>query len=484
MDTSTQRELDSFFREIVKELNEDNVAVFAGAGLSAAAGFVNWKGLLKDIAKDIGLDVEKEYDLVGLAQYHVNENGYNRSQLNKAILENFSKQAAPTENHKILSRLPIKTFWTTNYDKLIEDSLIEAGRNPDVKYTISHLVQTKPRRDSIVYKMHGDVDHPNDAILTKDDYENYHKKCDQFISTLSGDLITKTFIFIGFSFTDPNLDYILSRVRIAYKTDSRKHYCFLRKEQKLADEDPADFEYRVRKQELFRQDLKRFNISTLLVDEYTEITDSLSKLEKRYKSKTIFLSGAAKQYEPWDEAASLKFVHELSRSLIVHNNRIVSGFGLGVGSAVISGSLEEIYRKRLSISDSLILRPFPQTVHGEIPIAQVWHDYRNEMIAYAGVAIFLFGNKADPNDLSSTIPSDGMRKEFEIAISKGLYPIPIGLTGGMSSELWNEVNSNFEKYYPNHRNLQTSFQAFNERSTDPKSLIQKIVGFIAVLTNQ
>jgi SIR2-like domain len=53
--------------------------------------------------------------------------------------------------------------------------------------------------------MHGDIDHPDEAVLTKDDYESYHVKMDQFITTLSGDLVSKTFIFIGFSFTDPNL---------------------------------------------------------------------------------------------------------------------------------------------------------------------------------------------------------------------------------------------------------------------------------------
>jgi len=36
---------------------------------------VNWKELLKDIAADVGLDLDKEDDLVTLAQFHVNERG-------------------------------------------------------------------------------------------------------------------------------------------------------------------------------------------------------------------------------------------------------------------------------------------------------------------------------------------------------------------------------------------------------------------------
>lgn len=69
--------------------------------------------------------------------------------------------------------------------------------------------------------MHGDVEHPSEAIITRDDYESYYIRMEPYLSALAGDLISKTFLFIGFSFTDPNLDYILSRVRTTYKKDQR-----------------------------------------------------------------------------------------------------------------------------------------------------------------------------------------------------------------------------------------------------------------------
>ena len=67
--------------------------------------------------------------------------------------------------------------------------------------------------------MHGDVHHPADAIITKEQYESYYKTHEPFVTTLSGDLISKTFLFIGFSFTDPNLDYVLSRLNIQFGED-------------------------------------------------------------------------------------------------------------------------------------------------------------------------------------------------------------------------------------------------------------------------
>lgn len=40
---------------------------------------------------------------------------------------------------QILARLPIRAYWTANYDQLIERALREAGKTPDIKYTNEHL---------------------------------------------------------------------------------------------------------------------------------------------------------------------------------------------------------------------------------------------------------------------------------------------------------------------------------------------------------
>lgn len=434
--------LKPIFSDIEKELKEENLAIFAGAGMSMGAGFVNWSELLKPIAEELGLCIEKETDFVALAQYHCNDNGNNRSQLNKRLIEEFSKDAIPTENHKILSRLPIRTYWTTNYDKLIERSLSNSGKIPDVKYTKNQLLITKPNRDAVVYKMHGDIDHPNEAILTKDDYEKYHIEMDTFLSNLKGDLITKTFLFIGFSFTDPNLDYILSRVRVAHAGNQRRHYCFIHNVIRDKNDSDADFDYKKRKQELFVDDLKRFNIKVILIDSYTEITEFLIHLEKRYKKNTIFISGAAHEYGSFGERNATEFVYKLSSELVRRHYNIVSGFGLGIGSAVISGALEEIYLKKgHKITDQLILRPFPQSTSGSIALPELWRQYREDMINHAGVAIFVYGNKKVDDKVVLSI---GMQQEYEIAKSKGLLIIPLGLTGYMAKEIWTAERKRIE----------------------------------------
>jgi hypothetical protein len=466
MDKHAEHYVETF----VKELEEENVAIFAGAGLSVAAGYVDWKKLLQPIAHELELDIDQEHDLISIAQYHLNEK-QNRSGLNRALIEQLSPGHAPTDNHRILARLPIKTYWTTNYDKLLEDSLKAAGKIPDVKYTLDHLKLTRPKRDAIVYKMHGDIDHPDDAVLTKDDYERYQSTRGQYITALSGDLVAKMFLFLGFSFTDPNLDYILSRVRISLHGKPRDHYCIFKKCNRSGFASDDAFKYAEIKQHLAINDLKRFGVQTLLVDEYSDITALLKQIENRFQRKTVLISGSAHEYGSWGTERAESFVRSLSQALIRNDNKIVSGFGLGVGSQVITGVLEELYQhqgKRLH--DQLILRPFPQGADAQ----KQWETYRQEMIAHAGIAVFIFGNKWQAG---SVVPANGVRREFEIAKANGLLLIPIGATGYMAQELWQEITDNFDRYYPKHPELKPLFDLLADTS-DSKRLIDTVVDII------
>ena len=140
--------------------------------------------------------------MIEITQYYVNKKR-SRSSINQKIMSEFTKNVQLNDNILILTRLPITTYWTTNYDRLIEEGLQKNNRRVDVKIDQESLAQSLPDRDAILYKMHGDVMNPAKAVLTKDDYEKYEIDHRLFRTALQGDLINKTFLFIGFSFEDP-----------------------------------------------------------------------------------------------------------------------------------------------------------------------------------------------------------------------------------------------------------------------------------------
>ena len=469
------KDISLFIDRYVKEIQNYTAAI------SMNAGYVDWKSLLSGIAEDLGLDIEKETDLVSLAQYNYNENGQNRGVINHALFEEFTKEKDLDENHRILARLPISTFWTTNYDSLIEEALRDARKTVDVKHCNSQLSLTVPHRDAIVYKMHGDKSNPNEAILIKDDYEQYYQKHAQFITSLSGDLISKTFLFIGFSFSDPNLDYILSRIRIDYKENNRQHYAIMRNVSKNDYESEADYDYAKRKQELFMGDLKRYSIKPLMIDDYSEITDILKEINRRLNHNNVFVSGSAYEYSEYseDEKAATDFIQSLSQRLIQKGFNIISGFGLGVGSAVIYGALQEIYMKNQRINDErLLLRPFPQ---GE-DYKAMWKEYREDMISRAGVSIFIFGNKYDAEN-ESTVLAGGMKQEFEMATEQHNLIVPVGCTGYMAHKIWEEIHEDLSKYYTNvDDELTVAFKKLNNKC-ETSQLIDNILSFIDLFKN-
>lgn len=441
--------------------------------LSKSSGCVNWKQLLKEIAEELELDIEKESDLVAVAQYYYNRNGNNRARLNEIIKDAFQTGKLPNDNHHILARLPISTYWTTNYDKLIEKSLENIGKICDVKACCANLTTTLKGRDAVVYKMHGDVDRPEESVLIRDDYESYHHEKTPFINALSGDLMTKTFIFIGFSFTDPNFSYICAYLRAHLKGNMREHYCFLKDISEPDYPDRDQFEYEKRKLSYFIDDLKRFNIKTVLIKEYSEITEILQSIRRRYNSRTVYISGAAAEYEPDGKEAYEKFISKLSGCLIKDGFKIVSGCGLGVGSAVISGALYEIYHKqKKSLNDQLILRPFPQGDDAK----KLWETYRQDMISYSGISIFLLGNKNEKGDI---VLSDGMRSEYEISKQQGNFLIPIGRTGYIAKKLWEEL---MEEKKDDH--TFDSYRSDVESLADTKKTLEEIVEIVIELVKK
>ena len=108
-------QFNAFYKHYVKALDDKQAALFVGAGFSVNAGLPTWPDLLRDTAAELNLDVDKETDLVALAQFHFNEKKV-RTRLNQLIVDEYGKDVSTTPNHKLLASLPVETIWTTNYD--------------------------------------------------------------------------------------------------------------------------------------------------------------------------------------------------------------------------------------------------------------------------------------------------------------------------------------------------------------------------------
>ena len=102
------------------------------------------------------------------------------------------------------------------------------------------------------------------------------------------------------------------------------------------------------------------------------------------------------------------------------------------------------------------------------------------MIDYAGIAIFVFGNKRDAK--GDVVPSNGMREEFELCVKAGVRPLPVGATGFMAAEIWKEVNADMAKYFPDATPaFKKDFETIGDASVSPDDflpVIQKMVEYL------
>lgn len=463
-------------REFTKAIRRNKAAIFAGAGLSCGSGFVNWKELLRELATDINLNVDKENDLVSVAQYYFNEKG-GRGQINQNLMNCFTKYVEPNENMEILSRLPIHTYWTTNYDSLIEDSLKTKGKVVDVKFDSENFSNESPNASATVYKMHGDINYPSKAILTKDDYESYNETRQIFTTALQGDLVKKTFLFIGCSMTDPNMKYILSRLRLLLQDNQRTHYCLLKRISKqdyvkneISDEN--EYNYAVNKRNLEIRDLRRYGIDVVQFDEYTDIPKILKDIEVCCQLRNIYISGSAQVYGELWEGYVQKFIRRFTEECFERDFKITTGYGNGVGSFVISTVLEKVLETHDDLDKYLCLRPFPYEAKYESNYAELKYKYRTSMIEPTGVGLFIFGNKKVNGKI---VLADGVFEEFNICKKLNKLIIPIVSTGYATEEIFHtEIENNLEEY----EYLTRYLGILNNRKEINDSNIEKIINTI------
>lgn len=467
-----QIQLKTLLTEYADEMHAGNAALFIGAGLSRPGGFVDWKELLFDIAKEINLEIVREqHDLVAVVQYYLNRRGGDRSYLNKVLTDAFDKPGVRTDNHQVIARLPIPTIWTTNFDRLIEGALREAHRSYDLKTRDPEIARSTKGRDVVLYKMHGDIAQTDQIIICQDDYERYARQHPIFQNVLEGDLLTKTFLFLGFSFTDPNLRYMLGHLRSLLEGNKRQHYTIMRKVRYVWDIDEVkaqdDFEYEANKQTHQIDNLDRYSIDTLLVEHYDQVTEILNALEQKYYERNIYVSGGARDDEQFRWQKLNEFNRQLGRRLIKENRRLFSDFRSSVGRALLAGALPELYQKELSI-EKYLLSPLPTRMPAERSEAAFGRACREEMITKCGFAIYVGGSGSDYEEVMH---------DFEF--SKGLktIPIPIGVSGTAARDIWEKIQPTVETCYQRAVPART-FAKLNDDSLDEGQLLDAVFEII------
>ncbi|MCW2635299.1 MAG: uncharacterized protein JWQ99_1666 [Blastococcus sp.] len=209
-------DLPDHLRQLARQLGEKarrgQLAVFIGAGVSAAAGLPTWEQLLDELAARSGLDDDLREGLGRLppqdsAALLARELG--REQVEAFVQERFGPGSYALA-HALVADLPVQEFVTTNYDPLVELAATDMGR----RLQVLPFDEAQPGAPWLL-KLHGDAAHPESVVLTREEYLQFGDTRAALAGVLHSLLLTRHVLFVGTSMLDDDLIRIAHQVRSA-----------------------------------------------------------------------------------------------------------------------------------------------------------------------------------------------------------------------------------------------------------------------------
>lgn len=211
--------MDKILTDLARAIEQKTLIPFVGSGLSASCGLPTWSKLIDHLVKIFSINpnlLSDQTDFLRIAEYIKIIEGGKIGTIRHEIQELFRSvnvNIAKSDPHLLLSSLNLPLIYTTNYDNLIEDSFQYLGKEFTKIITTRDIIKNSMLQATQIIKFHGSFEHEELMVLTESDYLTRLELETSLDLKLRHDIIGKSVLFIGYSFSDFNIRYLWFKLR-------------------------------------------------------------------------------------------------------------------------------------------------------------------------------------------------------------------------------------------------------------------------------
>jgi hypothetical protein len=244
-DAEVANEATAVLTRLVREIDDRQVILFVGSGISAALGLPTWDEFIGRLGAEFAFEPNEfltlSSDFRSLAEFYRLEKGSLTELCSKMAREwkVSDEKLAASRAHELIVRLDFPIVYTTNYDHLLERAYQLNGKPFNKIVSARDIARSDPTQPTIV-KFHGDLDDPGSVVLAETDYFHRLSFEHPLDIKLAGDALGKAVLFVGYSVSDINLRLLLYRLQAIWRAsgceDSRpRSYVFMTKSNQVQE---------------------------------------------------------------------------------------------------------------------------------------------------------------------------------------------------------------------------------------------------------
>lgn len=281
--------------DISIKLSRGELAVFIGAGVSRSYG--NQQGvpsaidLMKTFASKYPFIKDDVLFKAGNLRFEnaclmIKNNNGERELISMLMTEINKPNIRPLPAHNLLAKLPFSSYFTTNWDTLLETACTNVNGSYPVIYEDEHVAMLR-NGDMPIVKLHGCIRDAKSIVASVDDYKPFKKTKPLIDAITKVDLASKTILFLGFNLNDIDFTILYDELyRILGKKFMGKHMAVVldptrdeiekwdKKGITLLNEDLTDFLNRLAlKLRGIPNDFGGFNLKSSYIKELHNVTD-------------------------------------------------------------------------------------------------------------------------------------------------------------------------------------------------------------------